>query len=387
MIPETHAPYRCWAEIDLSALRHNAQLARQCSDSAILAVVKANAYGHGAIRAAEALREIASLFGVANLHEALELRHAGVTAPILLLSPCLAHERAVALKEGVHICISSVTEAAELSQLAGEMGQSAHVHVTLDTGMGRMGFVDHEWTPETVRALLQLPSITWEGISSHFPSSDEDLAFSRYQIEHFRAAVQLAREAGLEPRWIHLSNSAGVLGYTETHGLCNLGRPGLVLYGVDPLEGQSEVPHAAAGEASEVRPVLTWKTRVTVVRELPEGHGVSYGRTYITSRPTRVATLACGYADGYPRQISGHDGVVLIHGVRCPLLGRVTMDQIIADVTDLPEKPAPGDEAVLLGSQGEATIPALELAQKAGTIAWHIFTGISGRVARVYIES
>jgi alanine racemase len=241
--------------------------------------------------------------------------------------------------------------------------------------MGRMGFTEVQWNESLFRSLLNLPHLQFEGLCSHLPSPDDDAAFTRQQIERFRQWVELARSSGIHPRWIHLSNSAGLLGFDETQGLCNLARPGLMLYGFSPLPSLQSL----------LRPALTWKTKVTVVRELPAGHGVSYGRTYITSKPTRVATLACGYADGYPRQISGREASVLIHGKRCAILGRITMDQCMVDVTALGDKAQSGDEVVLMGSQEDETVNGFELAEKAGTIVWHVLTGIGARVTRVYL--
>ncbi len=365
---------RCWVEVALSALQENAALAIKHSGTPIMAVIKANAYGHGAVKVARALEPQASLFGVANLHEAMELRSAGVETPVLLLSPCLPEEEVVALAEGFHLCVSSLSEATAISENALRLGTKAHAHVAVDTGMGRMGFNDSLWNAETVRALISLPGIEWEGIASHLPSPDEDEAFTRGQILRFGQIVSTARDAGMNPPWVHLANSAGLLGYEELRGLCNLSRPGLMLYGVSPLPEWQGV----------LRRPLEWKTRVTLVRELPAGHGVSYGRTFITKNTTRVATLACGYADGYPRQVSGHEGAVVIHGQRCALLGRVTMDQMMVDVTALPEPVEVGTEAVLLGAQGAVGVTAEEIATKAGTIPWHVFTGIGARVERVY---
>jgi alanine racemase len=179
---------------------------------------------------------------------------------------------------------------------------------------------------------------------------------------------------GFRPKWIHACNSAGLLGYEEQRGLCNLTRPGLMLYGVSPLPE----------EQSRLKPVLSWKTRVTLVRELPAGHGVSYGSTYITERPTRVATLACGYADGYPRQASGHGAQVIIGNTVCPVLGRVTMDQIMVDVSTCGDA-KPGDEAVLIGAQRSTKVTATEIAAWSHTIEWHVFTGIGPRVPRVAV--
>lgn len=376
--------HRCWAEINLSALKHNTRIAQQQSGRDILAVVKANAYGHGAVTVARALVDQVKLFGVANLAEALELRASGIVTPILLLGTCLPEEKEVALQAGFHVCINSLAEAQGWNALAQKAGTMVHGHIVLDTGMGRMGFIEPEWTPEVVAQLLALPDVAWEGIASHMPSPDEDFRFTSGQIQKFQEAVAMAAQAGLKPRWIDLTSSAGLLGYRAAHEFCNLVRPGLMLYGVDPLAGTG----LGDPQQEKLKPVLTWKTRVILVRELPEGHGVSYGQTFVTTRRTRVATLAAGYADGYPRQVSGKYASVLVHGRRCPVLGRVTMDQIMVDVTDLPEGESvgPGDEAVLLGSQGESTISAEEVAGKAGTISWHVFTGITARVTRIAVE-
>jgi len=369
----TKIPSRCWAEIDLNALRQNAATAREQSGCEIMAVVKANAYGHGAVGVAWALEDSVSIFGVANLYEGEELRHAGIIKPILLLSACLPDEEEIAVSKGYHVSVNSLAEAATLDAAAARLGTKARAHLVADTGMGRMGFTQPEWTPELIRSLLTFKNLTWEGIGSHLPSADEDEEFTHRQIELFRRCVAIALEAGLQPHWIHLSNSAGLLGYYETQGLCTLARAGLMLYGVSPLPDKQPLLH----------PVLTWKTKITLIRELPIGHGVSYGSTFVTTRPTLVATLACGYGDGYPRQVSGEGASVLIHGQRCPILGRVTMDQIMVDVTDLNPPALPGDEAVILGTQGCTHISADEIASKAGTIPWHVFTGITARVERV----
>jgi alanine racemase len=365
-------PSRCFAEISVAALRHNAKVLRRHDE--ILAVVKANAYGHGASIVAKALEGVVTVFGVANLHEAEELRTTGVKTPILLLGACLPREREDALRHGFQVTASSMEEATAYDEIAGKLGITAHVHCVLDTGMGRMGFTEAQWTNETASVLHDFTHIIWEGLCSHFPSADEDETFTQAQVERFHDLVQVGWDAGFLPGWVHLGNSAGLLGYPPAD-FCNLSRPGLALYGVSPLPDKQD----------QLRPALTWKTRVLMVRELPAGHGISYGRTKILEKPTQVATLACGYGDGYPRQVSGKGAAVLIHGQRCPLLGRVTMDQIMVDVTGLAEPVKLGEEAVLLGTQGNETISAMDLAKQADTIAWHIFTGITARVDRVVV--
>ncbi len=367
-----HLRHRCWIEVNPDALRHNADTLRARDGMDLLAVVKANAYGHGAAAVVRALQGQAALFGVANLHEAEEVEATNTTTPIILLGTCLPEEREPALLDGLHVCISSLEEAAAWNVLAAKLDTAVHGHIAIDTGMGRMGFPEETWNESSARDLLKFPHIHWVGIASHLPSADEDVDFTTAQIDRFRIVVAIAHAAGLRPRWIHLDNSAGMLGYPQAAEFCNLARPGLALYGVSPLPEHADL----------LKPALTWKTRVLLVRDLPAGHGISYGRADKLKRNSRVATLACGYADGYPRQVSGKGATVLLHGRHCPILGRVTMDMIMVDVTDIEQGVGVGDEAVLLGAQEGAAISASEIANMAGTIPWHVFTGISARVER-----
>lgn len=364
---------RCWAEIDLSALRHNATVCREKAGagSEIMAVVKADAYGHGASEVISALSDQLRWFGVANLKEAKSAAEAlsGKDADILILSPCLPTEREAAIAGGFLISVSNAEELESCSSLGMKLGKPARVHLKVDTGMGRMGCLPGEFSG-LLGLANALPQISLEGICTHFPSADEDPDFTKTQIQHFR---EIAGEtADLK---IHLANSAGLLGYQEACSGNSLCRAGLALYGVSPV----------AEKGDSLQPVMTLKTRVTLVREIPAGTSISYGRTFISEKPMTVATLGVGYADGYPRHLSKAGTEVLIVGTRCPLLGRVTMDQIVVDVSHLATPPMPGDEVVLIGSQGKETISATELAEKAGTISWEIFTGITTRVERVYI--
>jgi alanine racemase len=365
-------PLRCWTELSADALRHNAAVAREMGGPDIMAIVKANGYGHGATWCAHVLQEGVTMFGIANLREAQELRAAGIQKPLFLLSPCLQEEWEPAIQLGCHISVSSLQEALTLDRLAQRLQTKALLHAVVDTGMGRIGFLEDTWDESNIAAMASLKQVSWEGITTHLPSADEDAAFTRAQLGRFRQSVEKARGMGLRPQWIHSSNSAGLLGYEEQRSFCNLSRPGLMLYGVSPLPE----------EQSRLKPVLTWKTRVTQVRDLPAGHGVSYGSTYITDRPTRVATLACGYADGYPRQASGQGAHVIIGGSLCPILGRVTMDQMMVDVTAGAGAKA-GDEAILIGVQRSNKVTATEVAAWANTIEWHVFTGIGQRVLRM----
>ncbi len=373
-------PHRCRAEIDLDALRHNVGVARSVGGDGVdlMAVVKADGYGHGLERVAACLDgERLAFFGVAGAIEARRLEDAGIRTRIHLLGPATPDERREIAARGWTPGLSSLEEASSYNEHARACGTTLAVHLAVDTGMGRAGFLPDE-LKRGLPELDRLSNLEIEGVSTHPPSADDDPGFTAKQFERFEKLVEELGGPG-RFRFIHLSNSAGLLGFEQ--GICNLARPGLMLYGVSPLPSFQD----------RLRPVLTLESEVTLVRDLPAGHGIGYGRTFITVKPsTRVATIAIGYGDGYPRHLSNRNADVLIRGVRCPLLGRVTMDQIMADVSHLPEKnaPQPGDAVVLIGRQsggdtGSDWIGASELAAKAGTIPWEILTGITARVTRV----
>jgi alanine racemase len=355
---------RSWVEVDPGALGHNLAFVRRTigPKPEILAVIKANAYGHGAGQAARALAHDVAVFGVANLSEAQAVLAAETGRQIMLLSPCLPSERAEAVAAGFIVTVSSAEEAESFAAFGNAM-----VNFKLDTGMGRVGFGGESAAREIARIAGR---VNIHSISTHLPCSDEDEPFTRTQLEHFsRMAGEVRRMApGAK---IHSLNSAGIMRFPE-HAE-DIVRAGLVLYGSSPLPEFHD----------SFRPALAWKTRVTLVKDLPAGAGVSYGQTFITSRPTRSAVLAVGYADGFPRQASGKGACVLIRGSRCPLMGRVTMDQIVVDVTGAGDI-VPGEEAVIIGTQSRETITAEDLATQADTITWDILTGIKGRVARIY---
>ena len=373
-LPSSTGPdkLRAWAEIDLAALADNA---RACAGIAgenarLLPVVKADGYGHGIVEVATALAHLPEVwgFGVANLEEAQTITGAiGAEQAVLILGPLLPEEREAAVVGGFAVEVSNEEETRSFAEIGSRIGRTVSVHVTVDTGMGRMGVLPEDFST-LVECVHDLDGLSLDGLATHFPSADEDKEFTRRQIEEFR---DLVKNANLPSSvLVHAANSAGVLAFSESLGFTQLVRGGLAIYGVAPV-----VPHA-----DELSPVLKLKSRVTLVRDLPAGHGISYGRTFITERPTTVATIGIGYGDGYPRSLSGNGAEVLISGERCPLLGRVTMDQIMVDVSALAKRPQVGDEVVLIGGD----ISAAEIAQKAGTIAWEIFTGITQRVTRVY---
>ena len=361
-----HLLPRTWAELDPDALAHNvAAFQTQIGSKAgIIAVVKANAYGHGVSLVVSALAPKVAMFAVANLTEAMEVRALAPKHPILLLSPAAPDERAEIESNGFIPMVSSVEEAAAYSQLS--RTRRAPVHLKIDTGMGRMG-VWHDDAVTAVREMHALHGIQITGIATHLPVADEDESFTRSQLELFhRIARALREEEGLALAKIHVCNTAGSIAFPQLAG--DFVRLGLGMYGSSPIPSFQ----------SRLRAALTWKARVTLVRDVEAGCGISYGRTFITPRPMRIATIAIGYADGYQRHLSNRGAEVIIHGARCAVLGRVTMDQILADVTALDECAA-GDEVILMNDE----IPAHELAAKAGTIAWEIYTGIGRRVERL----
>lgn len=338
-----------------------------------MAIVKADAYGHGLERVSASLADTVDWFGVANLKEAQRARlAAGSDLPILILSPPTPVEIEAIVSGHFSASISSLEEVTAFSQAAQRFGAKAKLHAVADTGMGRMGAQSDSFR-SLVAAIQASPHCLLEGIETHFPSADEDADFTSHQIESFAALLEtLKLEVPVE---VHLGNSAGLLGFHEKTSFATLTRPGLALYGISPVDQTSIA----------LEPALTLKSRITLVREIPQGTSISYGRTFIAKHPMTVATLGVGYGDGYPRHLSGKGTDVLIQGERCSLLGRVTMDQIVVDVSHLEEAPKSGEEVILIGKQGAERITVEEMAEKAGTIPWEILTGITSRVERVYL--
>ena len=357
---------RTWVETDLSAIRHNARVVRRLigPQSAILAVVKADAYGHGVGPVVRTLAEEVEIFGVANVGEARGVAAAGTGRDVMILSPCLPAERGAAVEEGFVVTVSSAGEAAEFAAFG-----RVRINFKIDTGMGRIG-CGVESAIDDLREIRAMAGVEIHSVSTHLPSADEDSEFTKTQLAGFAELMERVREVVPGVR-SHSHNSAGILTRPAEAG--EIVRPGLMLYGCSPV----------AGLQAELRAALVWKTRVSFVRSVPEGWGISYGRAFVTPRPMRVAVLAAGYADGYPRSVSGRGAEVLIGGVRCPLLGRVTMDQVVVDADGIPDV-RPGDEAVLLGAADGGEISVTRLAELAGTIPWDVFTGIGQRVRRFH---
>jgi alanine racemase len=360
------ANHRCWVEIDRAALRHNAKVARERIGSAdMLAVVKANAYGHGMIGVAETLANDVQLFGVANLEEALALREE-VGHPIITLSPTLPDERATVVERGIIPTISGFEEAEAFAKHG-----KVSVNFKIDTGNGRMGVVENE-AVNVFRRVAAVPNIVIHSVSTHMPVSNEDAEYTRDQLVRFGKVIDRLRTTVPGDYKVHVLQSAGTLAFNQRP--YEIVRAGIILYGISPLPEFQNL----------LKPAMTWKTRIGLIRDVPKGWSISYGRTFITPKPMRVATLTAGYADGYPRHLSNRDAQMLVRGRRCPLLGRVTMDLMVIDVSHVREA-AVGDEVVLMGRQGDAEIPCVELSDKAGTITWDITTRIGQRVKRVFV--
>jgi alanine racemase len=358
--------YRCWAEIDRAALSHNAKIVRNRIGSAeMLAVVKANAYGHGLVGVAQTLGDDAQLFGVANLEEAVVLRDS-LPHPIMILGPATPEERPIIAERGFIPTISSLEEAHAFDQL-----KRVSVNFKIDTGMGRMGVVESK-AREVFKRAAALPNIQIHSISTHMPVSNEDVEFTRDQLVRFRKIVEQIRAEVPGTYKAHVLQSAGTLAFNPP--TFEIVRAGIMLYGISPLPEYREL----------LKPVMTWKTQVCLVRDVPKGSSISYGRTFIAPRNMRVATLSAGYADGYPWHLSNRGAAVLLRGKRCPLLGRVTMDLIVIDVSEVRDVQV-GDDVVLMGRDGNEEVSCTELGEKAGTISWEIITRIGARVKRIYV--
>ena len=362
--------YRCWAEIDRNALRHNMAFIREKFERNIelIAVVKANAYGHGMIEVAQTIADQVDIFGVANLEEATALRVA-VRHPITILGPALRGERAAIAERGFIPSISTLEEAWDFDHVG--PGQKVAINFKIDTGMGRMGVLQEE-ALAVFKEVNALPNIKVHSVSTHLPVSNEDEKFTREELRNFGKLVRQLRAEVPGVYKAHALQTAGVLAFAEEP--FEIVRPGMLIYGISSLPEFQNV----------LRPAMTWKTRIALIRDMPAGHGISYGRTFITARKMRVATLSCGYADGYPRHLSNRGISVLVRCQRCALLGRVTMDLIMIDVSHLADAKV-GDEVVLMGRQGDEEMCCAELAERAETITWEITTRIGARVRRVYV--
>ncbi|MHB8881997.1 MAG: alanine racemase [Thermodesulfovibrionales bacterium] len=359
------------AEIDLSALQHNLGILRNIThDRSVIAVVKADAYGHGAVEVSRRLlAEGVSTLAVAFTGEARQLREAGITAPMLVLFDHDDHDSFFDLS--LTPVIHDLHAAEEFSRAAQKKGRVLPVHLKIDTGMGRLGFGPDRALTEAVR-IAGLPGISLEGLMSHFSEADlADRSYVRQQIAAFSSVRQDITGSLKRPLVCHMANSAASLSLQEA--VFDAVRPGLLMYGYSPFEDQYGL-----------KPLMSLKARILAVREVPAGSPVSYGRTYICRRPSRIAVIATGYADGYSRLFS-NNAEVLVRGMRAPVAGRVCMDLTMADVTCV-DGAAEGDEVVLLGRQGSEVISAVELASRIGTIPYEVLTSLGSRARKIYMN-
>ncbi len=361
-----------YVEIDSEALAHNFRLLREISGSArVMPILKANAYGHGLVPVAERLCELGcDYLGVAMLEEGLLLRQRGITAPILVLGAIMTNQIPLFIEADLTLTASSVDKLKAIDDAAAAAGRKARVHLKIDTGMERVGV--HYYSAEPfLRASVECRHIQVEGIYSHLAcANDRDLTPTRLQIERFLEVAHFYERNGLAAPLRHIAGSAAMVRLPESR--LDLVRPGILLFGVYPSR---DVPREL-----DVRPVLSWKSRVAYFKVVKAGSPVSYGWSFRPLRMTRIVTIPVGYGDGYPRSMSGK-AQLLIRGKRYPVVGRICMDQLLVDIGW--ETAYNGDEVVLIGSQGEERIAADELADWAGTISYEILTGINTRVPRL----
>ncbi len=370
---------RTWVEIDLDALKCNFDAVREMlpENIKILAVVKANAYGHGAIGVAKFLQHKADYLAVAATDEALELRKNGINCPILILGHIPYGDYDNIVKYNITPTISDLYEAELLSKAAVKADVTAPLHIAVDTGMNRIGFPLNSESVNAIKDINYLPNIKIEGVFSHFAAADmSDKTYTRKQVEKFDVFVKALSEIGIEVPIKHLYNSAAIADLEKKYDMV---RQGIILYGLKPSD------EVEFNNMNIPKPVMSMKTRVVQVKTLPAGESISYGCTYITEKETRVATLCAGYADGVTRVLS-NNGEVLIRGKRARIIGRVCMDQFMVDVSDIPEIEA-GDTATIFGTDGNETISVDEIAKKANTINYEIICNINSRVTRVYMKN
>ncbi len=368
---------RCYAQISLPAIGHNIEEVRKrlAPGVKLLAVIKADAYGHGACKVGKYLEPKVDYFAVATLEEALELRRAEIVRPILILSYVSPSQYPELVEHEITQTIDSLEQASALEQAAARAGKTAKIHIAVDTGMTRIGFQATETEADRIAQIAAFPHLEVEGIFTHFSCADqEDKDYCTMQLEKFERMCRYLEERGVSIPLRHICNSAGIMEF-DGHRF-DMVRSGIVTYGLYPSEEVQK-------ERLDLIPALEWKARVIHVKDVEAGVSVGYGATFTTSRPsTRIATVSVGYADGYPRALSGK-GSVLIHGKRAPILGRVCMDQMMVDVTDIPDVQVE-DVVTLIGRDGDASITVEEVADPAMRFNYEMVCNIGKRVPRIY---
>ena len=374
------------AVVDLSAIASNYRIAVEIAGRPAVGIVKADAYGHGAVPVARKLCEAgAPMLGVALVEEGIELREAGIDRPVRVLGAAYGERYDLLVRHRLTPVVFTPEHVRGLAAAARAGGVKAKAHLKVDTGMGRIGVTTAD-LPAVLDALRAAPEVELEGVCTHFASADlEPRSTTERQVALFSEFSQALAKAGMAPRYHHLANSAGTLDFPGARQ--DLTRPGIMLYGYLPFDPATHISDAARAAGRRLEPALTWRTAITHVKTVAAGTAISYGGRWVASRPSRIATLPIGYADGYDRRLSGRPSFgcadVLVRGHRAPIAGTICMDMCMADVTDVPEATL-GDEVVLLGRQGGERIDADELAAKAGTISYEILCGVGRRVPRSY---
>ena len=365
-----------FAAVDLDAIAHNFEAICEKVNVPVMAVLKANGYGHGAIEIARLLTDYADFFGVSSVSEALELHNAGFENPILILGHTPVEAFPTVVEHGFRTTISSLEDAKALSQEACNQGKAARFHFAVDTGMSRLGFQPTEESADICQVICKLPGIFPEGLFSHFATADcADLTRAKLQADRFNGFFQLLKARGIKIPLRHMNNSAGLMNFENHYDMV---RAGIVLYGLYPSD---EVDPSLL----QLKPALSWYSRVSHVSMLPAGREIIYGGTYVTTAPTKVATIPTGYADGYSRSLSGKF-YVLIHGKKAPILGRICMDQMMVDVTHIPEIKV-GDQVTLIGKDGSEQITVEQIAEAAGSFNYEFICDIGRRVPRYYVQN
>lgn len=366
---------RTYAEIDVDALRDNIRIVREIvgDEVKILCLVKAQAYGHGAVAVATYCQDLLDYLGVATVDEAIGLRRSGIKLPILVVSDVSPDRYDDALRYDVELTVHSQESAISLDAFCKRVGERAKVHLAVDSGMGRIGFLPDEI--DVAARAYELANLHFVGIFTHFAKADEaDKTYTRKQKKVFDDFVSNLRSRGIDVGLCHIANSASILDMRD----CNyqMARMGIMTYGLFPSEQLSGT--------AKLRPAMSWRARISHIKTLPKGNSIGYGGAYTTTRKTTVATVAVGYGDGYPRALS-NKGYMLIGGKKAPILGRICMDQTMVDVTDIAGVKV-GDTATLMGEQGEERISAEQLANWANTINYEIVCGVAKRVPRIYVK-
>lgn len=368
---------RCCAEISLEAIGHNIREVKKRLPEGVklLGVVKANAYGHGAVPVASYLENQVDYFATATIEEAVELRENGISAPILILGYVSPSQYGDLVEYDITQTIDSYAQALALEKEAARQNRKAKAHLAVDTGMTRIGFQVTEYDADEAAKIADLPHIELEGMFTHFSCADqEDKTYCSMQMEKYDKMTALLAERGVTIPLRHICNSAGIMEFDDHR--FEMVRSGIITYGIYPSEEVKK-------ERLDLIPALSWKSHVIHVKEVGPGIGVSYGATYVTEKPmTRIATVSAGYADGYPRALS-NQGCVLIHGKKAPIIGRICMDQMMVDVTDIPDVQVE-DVVTLVGTDGDETITIEEIANPAARFDYEMLCDISSRVTRVY---